>query len=166
MDGGVVHPGIDTLHLRILGHMLHDPLVLLFNHRGTLGLATHRILDDRLTFEFFRPTRQLMVHRDVVRRRLARLGGILSGCERNSEEHYRRYRAEHAGKHATPWLVYGHGTASLKIVGRIADKLLMRKFQDKDVIRHHSHLCDDLSGMVIFNSQVKILNFYIGCQPS
>ena len=67
---GVVHPGVDTLHLGILGHMLHDPLVLLFNHCRTLGLAAHRILDNRLTFEFLRPTRQLMAHRDVLRRHL------------------------------------------------------------------------------------------------
>jgi hypothetical protein len=44
--------------------------MLLFDHRRTLGLAAHRILDDRLTFEFLGPTRQLMVHRDVLRRRL------------------------------------------------------------------------------------------------
>ena len=69
--GGVVHPGVDTLHLGILGHMIHNPLMLQFNHRRTLGLAAHRILDDRLTFEFLCPTRQLMVHRDVRRRRLS-----------------------------------------------------------------------------------------------
>ena len=66
--GGVVHPGVDLLHLRILGHMLHDPLMVLFDHRGTLGLAAHRVLDDRLTFELFRPTRQLMGHRNVLLR--------------------------------------------------------------------------------------------------
>jgi hypothetical protein len=69
----VVHSGVDTLHLGILGHMLHDPLMLLLNFRGSIGLAAHRILDDRLTFEFLCPTRQLMVHHDVLRRRLLRL---------------------------------------------------------------------------------------------
>ena len=64
--GGVVHPAVDALHLGILGHMLHDPLMLLFNHRRTLGHAAHRILDDRLTLEFLRPARQLMVHRDML----------------------------------------------------------------------------------------------------
>ena len=28
----LIHPGIDTLHLRILAHMLHDALVLLLDH--------------------------------------------------------------------------------------------------------------------------------------
>jgi hypothetical protein len=37
--------------------MIHDPLMLLLNLRSTLGSAAHRILYDRLTLEFFRPTR-------------------------------------------------------------------------------------------------------------
>ena len=65
--GGVVHAGVDALHLRILGHVVHDPLMLLFNHRGTLGLAAHRIFDDRLALELFRPAWQLVVHRNMLR---------------------------------------------------------------------------------------------------
>jgi hypothetical protein len=30
--------------------------MLLLNHRGTIALARHRVFDDRLAFELFRPT--------------------------------------------------------------------------------------------------------------
>ena len=66
--GGVVHPGIHTLHLRILRHVLHDALMLLFDHRSTVALAGHRVLDDGLPLELFGPSGKLMIlmiHRHV-----------------------------------------------------------------------------------------------------
>ncbi len=61
----VVHAGVDTLHLRIMGHVLHDALVLLLDHCRTIGLTGHRIFNDRLPLELFRPSGKLMVHRHM-----------------------------------------------------------------------------------------------------
>jgi len=44
-------------------HVLHDALVLLFNHGCTIALSCHRVFDDCLSFELFRPSRKLVIHR-------------------------------------------------------------------------------------------------------
>ncbi len=103
----VVHPGVDALHLRIMGHMLHDALMLLLDHRRPLGLAGYRVFDDRLSLELFRPSGKLMVHRHMGRR-------SLRGCERSPEQGHRCHHTEHAGGYTDPYLVGKHGPASLK----------------------------------------------------
>ena len=71
---GVVHAGVDALHPRILGHVLHDALMLLLDHRGTFALAGHGVFDDRLPLELLQPRRKLMIH--------CRMGRwVLGGCE-------------------------------------------------------------------------------------
>ena len=54
-----------ALHGRVMLHLLHDALVLPFDHAGTFRLAFHRIFDDRLSLQLFGPTRRLMVHRHM-----------------------------------------------------------------------------------------------------
>src|SRR5688572_3389662 len=105
---GVVHTGVDALHLRILGHMLHDALMLLLDHCGTLAVAGHRILDDRLPFELLSPGGKLMIH--------GRMGRwVLGGCEGGPEKGRCCQHAERAGGSIDPCEMEKHGLASLRI---------------------------------------------------
>jgi hypothetical protein len=45
--------------------MVHDALMLLFDHRGAFTVARHRVFDDRLALELFRPSGKLMIHRPM-----------------------------------------------------------------------------------------------------
>ena len=69
----IEHTRIDLLHLRILGDMLHDALMLLFDHGGALRPSYQGVLDDRLPLQLFRPGGQLMRHRRLLGRRMARM---------------------------------------------------------------------------------------------
>ena len=77
---GIEHTRIDLLRLRIMSQMLHDPLVLLLNHRRALRLSGHRIFDNRLPLQLLRPRRELMGHRCLLRRRMVHMRLSFSRC--------------------------------------------------------------------------------------
>ena len=104
----------DLLHLRILGHLLHGPLMLPLNLRRTIRTARHRVFHDGLALELFRPLRSGMPHGGLMDRSMALMGRVFSRADqRERQKGACRQQADPTTKRLNLMVMIKHGPASL-----------------------------------------------------